>query len=273
MESRAADGRFSPAAVVRAAEADDVVAAVTFAAAGGHSYAGVSTASGTVIIDAQVISGWSGWLTAADRSQWADVSVDADGNGSLDCWTQLICPAGTGDSAAAELTDAIGLRPLTLDTQTLDHMDAVTALAGGSPTSPRASFTNGSDVVTELTSDAIGRILEALTTFSRAGGTGWVQINTLDGAIRDTSPDAAAFPWRSHAALVEWGAYQPISHEVALAWVTAAHRLFAPVSAGAYINYLEPGDALSRYYGGNYSRLAALRRSIDPGARIRTVLT
>ncbi|MFE3190793.1 FAD-binding oxidoreductase [Nocardia sp. NPDC059240] len=222
---------------------------------------------------ARVISGWLNWLATADRDQWADVSVDADGNGALDCWMQLICPAGTGGTAVAALTAAIGTSPLTVETQTLDHMDTVTYLAGGSPTSPRASFTNGSDVVTDLTPDAIDRIIEALTTFSLAGGTGWVQINTLDGAIRDTAPDATAFPWRSHAALVEWGAYQPISHDVALAWVTAAHKLFAPASAGAYANYLEPGDPLSRYYAHNYPRLAALRRSLDPGNRIQTVLT
>ncbi|MFE3259837.1 FAD-binding oxidoreductase [Nocardia sp. NPDC059091] len=222
---------------------------------------------------AQVIAGWSTWLQSADRSQWADVSVDADGNGSLDCWMQMVCTAGSGDQAAAALTDAIGLQPSTIDTQTLDHMDTIMYLAGGSPTSPRASFTNGSDVVSELTPDTIARIIEALTIFSHAGGTGWVQINTLDGAIRDTAPTATAFPWRNHAALVEWGAYQPIPHDTAQAWVTAAHRLFAPVSVGAYANYLEPGDPLSRYYGQNYPRLAALRRTIDPGNRIHTVLT
>ncbi|WP_433565048.1 FAD-binding oxidoreductase [Nocardia sp. CA-151230] len=221
----------------------------------------------------RVIAGWSTWLQSADRSQWADVSIDADGNGSLDCWMQMVCAAGSGGQAAADLTDAIGIQPLSVDTQTLDHMDTILYLAGGNPTSPRASFTNGSDVVTELTPDAIARIIEALTTFSKAGGTGWVQINTLDGAIRDTGPTGTAFPWRNHAALVEWGAYQPIPHDTALAWVTAAHKLFAPVSAGAYANYLEPGDPMSRYYGQNYPRLAALRRTIDPDNRIHTVLT
>ncbi|MGW4246900.1 FAD-binding oxidoreductase [Nocardia sp. NPDC004722] len=222
---------------------------------------------------AHVITGWLAWLATADREQWADVSVDADGNGALDCWMQLICPAGTGGGAVAALTDAIGVQPLTVETQTLDHMDTVTCLAGGSATSPRASFTNGSDVVTDLSADAIDRILASLTAFSRAGGTGWVQINTLDGAIRDIAPEATAFPWRRHTALVEWGAYQPISHDTALAWITGAHKFLAPVSAGAYANYLEPGDPLSRYYAQNYPRLAALRRTLDPGHRIQTVLT
>ncbi|MEC3956951.1 FAD-binding protein [Nocardia sp. CDC153] len=221
---------------------------------------------------ARVIAGWSRWLASADREQWADVSVDADGNGALDCWMQVVCPAGNGAAAAAALTDAIGSAPLTVERCTLSHMDTVTLLAGGGSTTPRASFTNGSDVVADLTSDAIDRIVEALTAFSRAGGTGWVQINPLDGAIRDTAPTASAFPWREHAALVEWGAYQPIPHDTAAAWVWAAHSLVSPVSAGAYVNYLEPGDPLTRYYAHNYPRLAALRRTIDPDHRILTVL-
>lgn len=222
---------------------------------------------------ARVIAGWSDWLAEADRDRWADVSVDADGDGNLDCWMQLICPAGAGDAASAELTDAIGVAPLTLDSWTLGHLDTVTTLAAWRPDHPRASFTNGSDIVAELTDEVIDRIVAALTAFSKVGGTGWVQLNTLDGAIRDTGPEDTAFPWRAHAALVEWGAYQPIPHDTALSWVTAAHRFCAPVSAGAYINYLEPGDALARYYAHNYPRLSALRRSIDPDNRIHTVLT
>ncbi|WP_405163444.1 FAD-binding oxidoreductase [Nocardia sp. NBC_01499] len=220
---------------------------------------------------AQVIAGWAAWLPTADRSQWADVSVDADGHGGLSCWVQLVCDAGAGPGAAADFAAAT-MTPLTVETNTLSHMDTVSVLAGGSPTQPRASFTNGSDVVTEMSPEVIGAIIQALTTFSAAGGTGWVQINTLDGAVRDTGPGDTAFPWRTHAALVEWGAYQPIPHETALAWVTAAHRLIQPESVGAYVNYLEPGDLLARYYGPNYPRLDEIRRSVDPDGRIHTVL-
>ncbi|WP_147471485.1 FAD-binding oxidoreductase [Nocardia stercoris] len=220
----------------------------------------------------EVIAGWTQWLQTADRAQWADISIDADGNGALDCWMQLVCPALTGGPAAAALASAIGMVPLSVEIDTLGHIDAVRYLAGGCSTQPRASFTNGSDVVEELTPDAIGRIIQSLTTFSEGGGTGWVQINTLDGAIRDTAAEDTAFPWRNHAALVEWGAYQPIPPEVAQAWVTSSHELFESVSAGAYANYLEPGDALARYYGDNYDRLTEIRRCVDPGNRIFSVL-
>ncbi|WP_433659320.1 FAD-binding oxidoreductase [Nocardia sp. CA-128927] len=220
---------------------------------------------------AQVIAGWSTWLSTADPGEWACVSVDADGKGGLKCWMQLVSPAKEGVRAAVELMAATA-KPLNVEYRSLNHMDTVMYLAGGNATQPRANFTCGSDVVTELSADAIAAIIEAITAHSRAGGTGWVQINTLDGAVRDTLLDDTAFPWREHAALVEWGNYQQIPHEQAAAWIAEAHGLIAPYSAGAYVNYLESGDPVERYYAHNYPRLAAIRRKVDPQNRIHTVL-
>ncbi|WP_067690706.1 FAD-dependent oxidoreductase [Nocardia jejuensis] len=221
----------------------------------------------------RVITGWQEWLRSADREQWANVSVDADGEGGLTCWMQLVCPAGAGETVTAALTDAIGLSPAATDVRTLGHMETVLYLAGGAVDQPRAAFTNGSDIVSALTPDIIGTVLESLTRFSSVGGTGWVQINTLDGAIADPSPTATAFPWRDHAAIVEWGAYEPIPHDSALTWIADSHAALGPDSVGGYVNYLESGDSLSRYFGDNHSRLAQLRARVDPDNRIRSVLT
>ncbi|WP_405494996.1 FAD-binding protein [Nocardia sp. NBC_00511] len=218
------------------------------------------------------IRGWQQWVTKAPREQWADFSVDCDGNGSLDCWTQLVCAPGTGAAAAAEFTAAVGMLPLSVEIRALSHMETILALAGGSATQPRASFTNGSDVVTTLNDEVIGVIIASLTKFSQAGNTGWVQINTLDGAVRDTHLDAAAFPWRNHAALVEWGAYEPIPPDVARAWVVDSHEMIKSASAGGYVNYLEPGDPMQRYFGDNYTRLDTIRSIVDPTYRVYSAL-
>lgn len=221
---------------------------------------------------AQCISGWWRWLRSAHPSQWANLSIDADGHGGLSCWLQLACPASTGDQVALALTAATGV-PLQRQVQTLPHMAAVMALGGGNDTDARANFTNGSDVLTSMSDEVIGTIIEVIEDFSKAGGTGWVQLNTLDGAVRNTNTAVSAFPWRHHAALAEWGAYEPIPHEVAVAWIAEAHRRIQPFSAGAYLNYLEPGDSLRRYYGDNHARLTALRHRVDPLRRICNVLT
>ncbi|UGT40601.1 FAD-dependent oxidoreductase [Nocardia yamanashiensis] len=220
----------------------------------------------------RVITGWQDWLRTAARDRWAQVSVDADGSGGLTCWMLLVCPAGTGETVTAELSEAIGLPPAESDSRTLGHLDTVMYLAGGTIEPPRCEFTNGSDIVAALTPEVIGRVLEAVTRFSSVGGTGWVQLNTLDGAVRDLSPTATAFPWRAHAALVEWGAYEPIPRAAAVAWIADAHATLAADTAGAYVNYLEPGDPMSRYFGGNHQRLAELRGRVDPDNRIRSVL-
>ncbi|WP_067826439.1 FAD-binding oxidoreductase [Nocardia inohanensis] len=220
----------------------------------------------------RVIAGWQEWLRGAERDRWANVSVDADGAGGLTCWMQLVCPAGTGEAVTADLVEAIGVAPAETDARTLGHLDTVMYLAGGTVDPPRCAFTNGSDIVAALTPDVIDRVLAALTRFSSVGGTGWVQVNTLDGAVRDLSPTATAFPWRAHAAMVEWGAYEPIPHDAAVEFIADAHAAMGSDSVGAYVNYLEPGDPLSRYYGGNHTRLAELRARVDPGNRIRTVL-
>ncbi|MCM6777717.1 FAD-dependent oxidoreductase [Nocardia sp. CDC159] len=217
--------------------------------------------------------GWAAWLDRTEREAWAAVSLDADGKGGLRCWMQLVCPADSGFRHAMEMIWAVGVAPRKIERRTASHRETVDYLAGGGPTQPRAAFTNGSDVLTALTEPAAAAVVAALTDHSRAGGTGWVQLNPLDGAVRDVAPADSAFPWRAHTALVEWGAYEPIPHEVAVAWIAAAHQHLAPHSAGAYVNYLERGDTIARYYGANLPGLDEIRRRVDPDRRIHTGLT
>ncbi|MGW4244313.1 FAD-binding oxidoreductase, partial [Nocardia sp. NPDC004722] len=60
-----------------------------------------------------VINGWQQWLRDAPREQWADVSIDADGEGGLHCWMQLVCPEGTADTVGecVHRGSAVILRP------------------------------------------------------------------------------------------------------------------------------------------------------------------
>ncbi|RDI63727.1 FAD-binding oxidoreductase [Nocardia pseudobrasiliensis] len=220
------------------------------------------------------ILGWVAWLARdTGRDAWCDVSLDADGTGGLRCWMQLVCPEGTGLGFAAAMMQSAAVVPVHIERQTMSHMQVVDYLAGGGPTQARAGFTNGSDVVTEMSEAAAAAVVDAITAHSARGGTGWVQINPLDGAVADIAPDGTAFPWRRHAALVEWGAYEPIPHAVAADWITAAHARVAEYSAGGYGNYLESGTPTTRYFGDNRARLDRIRDGIDPHRRIHTVLT
>lgn len=222
---------------------------------------------------ARAVAGWNTWLRTADRGVWANISVDADGRGGMSCWAQIVCAAGAGLRNAAELLLTMMVQPKTIQRRTLPHLDAVRFLAGGGDKEPRTGFTSGSDVVEKLSEDVIARIIEAVAGHSRLGGNGWVQINPLDGAVQDVDPADTAFPWRRHEALIEWGAHQPVSQEMGRAWIAEARRLIGPASAGGYVNYLESGDRLERYYAQNLAQLNDIRRTVDPAQRMYTALT
>lgn len=94
-------------------------------------------------------------------------------------------------------------------------------------------------------------------------------IDPLDGAIRDAAVGDSAFPWRRHAASLQWFADVAAGgvYMSATSWVKTSHRTIGKASAGAYVNYIESGVAPSRYNGANLSRLSAVRKKYDP-ARI-----
>ena len=90
-------------------------------------------------------------------------------------------------------------------------------------------------------------------------------MHALDGALATVAPGATAFPWRRQSAMVQWYVETSGSPAPAANWLATAHQAVAPYSVGGYVNYLEVGQPASRYFGGNLSRLAAVRQQYDPG--------
>jgi Berberine and berberine like len=94
-----------------------------------------------------------------------------------------------------------------------------------------------------------------------------VLIDQLDGAIRDVDSGGSAFPWRAHAACVQW--YVELASAAAVSaawrWVSAAHSAVQPYSAGGYVNYIEQNTRAVRYFGANLARLSTIRQKYDPG--------
>ncbi len=214
---------------------------------------------------AQVLTGWARWMPTADRAVWANIQISTATDG-LACAALIVCPPGRGDAATAELATAATVAPRSVDRRTLAPLDAVAHLGGGA-TTPRSNKAAGSDVLTELTPAAAQTITDLVAARSRSGATGYVLVDPLDGAIRDTRPEATAFPWRTHAATLQWLVDNPADPRAARAWIADAHRAVA--SAGAYVNYLEPDDDPRRYYGPNLNLLRTLRATVDPDRRLR----
>lgn len=214
---------------------------------------------------AAVISGWRRWLPAAERSAWANVNIGSDRRGGVTVGVLLVCAAGAGRRIAADIVAAVGVQTTGADYQTLDPMAAFLRLSGGA-TAPRHGFVAGSDIIGQVTDTVANSVVTAVRNRSRAGGGGLVIIDPLDGAIADVAAGATAFPWRAHAASLQW--FTDVapggSYSSATSWVSSAHRTIGASSVGAYVNYIESGVAPARYYGGNLPRLRAIRAKYDP---------
>ena len=90
-------------------------------------------------------------------------------------------------------------------------------------------------------------------------------MHALDGALASVAGDATAFPYRRHSAMVQWYVETAGSPSAASSWLTTAHQAVQPFSAGGYVNYIEPNQPPSRYFGANLARLSAVRQKYDPG--------
>ncbi len=214
---------------------------------------------------ARVLTGWQTWLAAADRNTWGLVDMSVGGS-QANCHVLATCPAGSGPGVADAIKSAVGVQPTGTEHKTLSHMDLVMYLAGGSSTSSPRGFVAGSDVIGTVNSAAAQAIVAALGKWPPASGRASVIVDTLSGAVGDIDPAGSAFPWRRQSAVAQWYVETPNSGQAAVAnnWLSAAHQAVQQFSVGAYVNYLEPNTAPSRYFGPNLSRLNEIRQRYDP---------
>lgn len=214
---------------------------------------------------ARVLTGWQTWLAAADRNTWGLVDMSVGGS-QANCHVLATCPAGSGPGVADAIKSAVGVQPTGTEHKTLSHMDLVMYLAGGSSTSSPRGFVAGSDVIGTVNSAAAQAIVAALGKWPPASGRASVIVDTLSGAVGDIDPAGSAFPWRRQSAVAQWYVETPNSGQAAVAnnWLSAAHQAVQQFSVGAYVNYLEPNTAPSRYFRPNLSRLTEIRQRYDP---------
>jgi FAD/FMN-containing dehydrogenase len=246
--------------------ATGIVTSLTYrtCAAEGRDIVRLSFPPGTAAL---VLAGWARWLPTADRAVWSSVQISS-AEGELGCAVVIVTPPGRGSAAAAGLAAAT-TTPTGTDHQTLDHMAAADELGNGS-TTPRSTKVAGSDVVADLSPAAAATITGIITDRSRSGASGYVLVDPLDGAVRDTAPAASAFPWRTHATTLQWIVDSPDDPDDARRWIAGAHRALGSATVGAYANYVEPDQDPSRYYAGNLDRLRTVRAVADPGRILRT---
>ncbi|RMI35445.1 FAD-binding oxidoreductase [Nocardia stercoris] len=210
----------------------------------------------------KVLTGWAEWAAAAERTSWANLAVRTD-NGGIAVDGLVVCAAGAGAATVAALGAAIGTTPTVLDSNTYAPLDAALSLAGGSPTEPRTARIAGSDVLPTLDTATATAIVKVIADRARAGQPGLVLIDPLTGALSDPAPDATAFPWRRHTAMLQWIVESPQDPVAARAWIGTAHAAVAADSVGGYVNYVEPDTTVDRYYAANAARVRLQHNRVD----------
>jgi FAD/FMN-containing dehydrogenase len=212
---------------------------------------------------AQVLVGWQNWLRTADQNSWAlaDATVDSMG---MHCRILATCPAGSGNSAAAAITQAVGLQPSGTENHTFNYLDLVNYLAVGNLNPSPLGYVGGSDVFATVDAGVAQGIASAVNAFPRGAGRMLAIMHALDGALATVAPGATAFPWRRQSALVQWYV-ETGDPAAATSWLSSAHQAVQQYSVGGYVNYIEANQPPSRYFGPNLSRLSAVRQKYDPG--------
>ncbi len=211
-----------------------------------------------------VLEDWSLWLADQPRDTWSNAHVDISGS-SLSVRIFGVTPVGKEDARAASLRSAVRATASRTTTTTRDFMGGIEYLGGGT-TTPRTSFVAGSDILQTVTTGAGGAIAEAMRSASSRGLAAAAILDPLDGALGSLAADATPFPWRDHAASIQWyvGMSSSTSYQAARTWLQEAHDQLGSRSRGGYLGYVESGTHLTRYLGDNTTRISAARRTYDP---------
>lgn len=221
-----------------------------------------------------VIRGWASRIAAMPASTWANLHLEAGSDGSTQARVVGVCRAGAETAEAHALEAAIGLDATSTSLFTKSYVDGVQFLGGGT-TSARQGWAAGSDVLPAMTVETSRALMGVIAQRAASGQSGVAILDPLTGAVQREAPGDSAFPWRRHLASIQWYLEVPSSPtadqvHAAYDWIATAHASVSSLSAGGYVNYLEPRRQVASYYSGNLARLQAVKHSYDPDSLFRS---
>ncbi|MFC6159600.1 FAD-dependent oxidoreductase [Kribbella jiaozuonensis] len=220
---------------------------------------------------AAVVRGWQKFAQTAPTTAWGNLHIDAQSNGTLSIHVLGVSTTGNANAAAAQLESFVGAKASARTISVKTHMEAVKYLGGGT-TSPRQGFLAGSDVLKgAMDAATITALLGALKAAARAKTPASAILDPLGGQAAKQPAGGASWPWRSALGVIQW--YSSAQGTTAQTFITNGHRAVRTASAGAYVNYLEVGRAVSSYYGGNSAKLQAAKKKYDPSNFFHTPYT
>lgn len=250
---------------------------------------------------AQVVAAWQSWAPHAPDALWSNLHLAAKPGGKTPTVAVGGCYLGS-DADAANLLEQLyaraGSNPsghfLSYPQSFLTAMLAEAGCssigyqachlpwyASGGKLTRQPQFTKSDFFTTPLSSAGISTLLAGIVALQKvpggAGGVGGVAFDALGGAVNRVKPGATAFVHRnalfSAQYTTDWtngAGGTGISNQHT--WLRKYWSSMRPYASGqAYQNYIDPdlGNWQRAYYGGNFPRLAAIKKKYDP-ARLFT---
>jgi FAD/FMN-containing dehydrogenase len=220
---------------------------------------------------AAVVRGWQKFAQTAPTTSWGNLHIDANSNGTLSIHVLGVSTTGNASAAAAQLESFVGAKASARSITVKSHLEAVKYLGGGT-TSPRQGFLAGSDVLKgAMDASTITALLGAVKAAARAKTSASAILDPLGGQASKQPAGGTSWPWRSALGVIQW--YSSTQGTSAKTFIANGHRAVRAASAGAYVNYLEAGRAVSSYYGGSSARLQAAKKKYDPSNFFHTPYT
>ncbi len=217
---------------------------------------------------AAVVRGWSRRVKVMPHSTWANLHLEANADGTAGVRIVGVCAPGAQTAEAHAMEAEIGVDASSSSLFTKTYLAGVQFLGGGT-TSPRQGWAAGSDILPAMTVPVSQALVRVIATRAAGHRSGVAILDPLTGQVQAHAPNGTAFPWRRHLCSIQWYLSLPDHPTIdqihgAYTWIDTAHRSVASMSAGGYVNYLEPRRHVASYYGGNFARLRAVKRAHDP---------
>ncbi|WP_431052055.1 FAD-binding oxidoreductase [Roseateles sp. L2-2] len=241
---------------------------------------------------------WQAWSATLPESVWSQCQIGVDSVGkmllsvfvvSFDGATALraqwdrfliTAPAAPTAQDPAQVISAAALLMNRCADLTAVQCHLPSQASGGQM--PRVAMTASSDFFAQpIPAAGMQTLVDALAARGRAGGGGVVIFDQMGGAIARVAADATAFPHRDALFSAQYltenlaGSGTPAQLDDNARWTHSLRTAMSPWSSGgAYVNYPDAAitDAASAYYGGNLTRLRAVKRAVDANGVFKTPL-
>jgi Berberine and berberine like len=172
-----------------------------------------------------------------------------------------------------DLVAAAGHDPASAAHEEMPYREVKRTLAGSDAAEPAAVLLKSELFRRPLPREALDELVRTLTADRRPGESRELAFTPLGGAYVRVAPDATAYAHRGEHFLFEHTATVGDSApETARAWLSASWRTAHPWSSGrVYPNFPDPDldHWAEAYHGANHPRLAAVKRTYDPGNLFR----